>query len=64
MLSGILNALKYHVTIEEEADGSLTGYVEELELVENAGTREELLSELVLAMKDYALDFGFFQQYS
>lgn len=57
LLSGILSSFKYHVTIEEEDDGSLTGYVEELQLVENASTRNELLSEIVFAMKDYAMDY-------
>lgn len=47
----------YHVTLESEDDGSLTGYVEELALVENAPTKEECLSQVVAAMKDYALDY-------
>lgn len=53
----LLRDYKYHVSIEEEEDGSVTGYVEELQLVENADTYEALLLSVVAALKDYALDF-------
>ena len=57
VLSGILDTFKYHVTIEKEDDGSLTGYEEELQLVENADTHDALLLKMASAMKDYALDY-------
>ena len=57
MVADLLRDYKYHVTLENEADGSVTGYVAELELVENAPTKKACLSSIIEAMKDYALDY-------
>ena len=57
MLAEILRDYKYHVTLESENDGTVTGYVAELELVENAPNRKECLHSLIEAMKDYAMDY-------
>lgn len=48
---------KFHVELSDEDDGSITAYVNELSLVENAKTKEELLPKVAESMKDYALDF-------
>lgn len=57
MVAELLRDYKYHVTLENESDGSVTGYVTELELVENAPTKKACLSGIIEAMKDYALDY-------
>lgn len=57
LLENLLMDYKYHVTMETEDDGSITGFVEELQLAENAATKEECLKEVISAMKDYAADF-------
>ena len=57
MVADLLRDYKYHVTLENESDGSVTGYVAELELVENAPTKNACLSNIIEAMKDYALDY-------
>ncbi len=57
LLIGLLEDFKYHITLEEEADKSVTGFLEELALVENAPTSEECIEKMVGAMKDYALDY-------
>ena len=57
MVADLLRDYKYHVTLENEPDGSVTGYVAELELVENAPTKNACLSNIIEAMKDYALDY-------
>ena len=57
LLLDILSTYKYHIIIEEEDDGSKTGFVDDLGLVENADTEDELLRKLVSSMKDYAEDY-------
>ncbi len=57
LLSEILKGYKYHIRLDKEDDESYTGYVEELELVENSPTKEECLKSMVSAMKDYAVDY-------
>ena len=57
MVADLLRDYKYHLTLENEPDGSVTGYVAELELVENAPTKNACLSNIIEAMKDYALDY-------
>ena len=52
-----LEHLKIHVTIFSEDNGSFTGVVEELDLVENAESLEDCIMLLISAMKDYAGDF-------
>lgn len=56
-LAELLRDFKYHVTLNDEADGSVTCYVAELELVENAPNKKECLANIIKAMKDYALDY-------
>ncbi len=57
LLLSMLSDYKFHITFESEDDGSITGYVEELELVENAPTKQSCIVKLVDAMKDYAADY-------
>lgn len=53
----LLDNVKYHLEMESESDGSVTAYLVELELVENAPTKSECVKNMISAMKDYALDF-------
>ena len=57
LLLRLLAYCKYHVISEKEDDGSVTCYVEELQLVENAPEKEECINKVVAAMKDYAVDY-------
>ncbi|MBR5337675.1 MAG: hypothetical protein IK152_06800 [Lachnospiraceae bacterium] len=57
LLLSLLMDCKYHVTLEQEDDDSITGFVEELSLVENAPDTEQCLDTIVESMKDYALDY-------
>ncbi|MCR5595436.1 MAG: hypothetical protein K6G12_06285 [Lachnospiraceae bacterium] len=57
MLAEILKDYKYHVSVDDESDGSITCYVAELELVENAPSKKECIAKIIDAMKDYALDY-------
>ncbi len=57
LLVEVFRDYKYHVTLETEDDGSITGYVDDLKLVENAPTKEECIKQIAAAMKDYALDY-------
>ncbi len=57
LVSGLLEGYKYHVTFEVEDDGSVTGFVEELDLVENAPDRDKCVSAIIDGMKDYASDY-------
>ncbi len=57
LLREVFKDYKYHVEIEREDDGSITGYLKELELVENADSKPSFLKKMVDAMKDYALDY-------
>ena len=52
-----LETLKFTVSLFEEEDGSFTGILEELDLIENASSKENCLLSLLDAMKDYARDF-------
>ena len=57
LLMELLKDYKYHVTIDREDDGSITGFVEELDLVENGKDENECIKSIILAMKDYAEDY-------
>lgn len=57
LLLSLLEDYKYHVVIEREDDGSFTGFVNDLNLVENAPDKEECINNLVSSMKDYAIDY-------
>ena len=48
---------KFHIIMENEEDGSITGYIKELNLVENAPSKDECIDNIILAMKDYAKDY-------
>ncbi len=56
-IKSMLNDYKYHIEMENEPDGSFTGYLVELELAENAPSKEKLIENMLEAMKDYALDY-------
>lgn len=47
-----------HVSFYPEDDGSVTGVLEELDLIENSKTREKCIDALIDSMKDYANDFS------
>lgn len=49
--------LQFHLSFYEEENGSVTCTEEELDLVENAPTREECIRQMIGAMRDYANDF-------
>lgn len=49
--------LKFHVSLLPENDGSVTGTIDELDLIENAKTQEGCIALLLSAMRDYARDF-------
>ncbi len=57
-----LRHLKFNVSIFEEDDGSFTGTLEELDLIENAHSKEDCIVSLLKAMKEYAQDF--YNEYS
>ena len=57
LLIEVFHDYKYHITFSIEDDGSYTGGVDELDLFENAPTKEECLSLLMASMRDYAADF-------
>lgn len=57
LLLNLLNGYKYHVILEKENDGSVTGLVKELDLVENGADKKECLDAVVSSMKDYAIDY-------
>ena len=52
-----LEPLKFNISFFEEEDGSFTGTLEELDLIENTPSKEDCLLSLIEAMKDYAHDF-------
>ena len=57
LLMELLRDYKYHLSIDVEEDGSFTAFLDELELVENAPTKEECIDVIISAMKDYAMDY-------
>ncbi len=57
MLRIFFETLKFNVSLFEEEDGSFTGTLEELDLIENAPSKENCLLSLLEAMKEYAQDF-------
>ena len=62
LLADILHDYKYHVTLETESDGSVTGHVTEFDIVENAVSKDNCLRTIAKAMKDYAMDY--YQEFS
>ena len=56
-LQKFLEPLKFNISFFEEEDGSFTGTLEELDLIENAPSKKECLFSLLEAMKEYAQDF-------
>ena len=57
LLRELLKDYKYHVIVESEDDGSVTGFVDELQLAENAPNKQELINTMISSMKDYAIDY-------
>ena len=57
ILQHLLRHLKFNVSLFEEDNGSFTGILEELDLTENAPAKEDCISSLLEAMKEYAQDF-------
>ncbi len=57
LLLELLDNYKYHIVLETEDDGSVTGFVSELELVENASDKEHCIESIISSMKDYAVDY-------
>ena len=57
MFQFFLASLKITVSLFTEDDGSVTGVVEELDLVENAPSGEKCITSLIKEMKNYAEDF-------
>lgn len=57
MLHNFFANLKFTISLFREEDGSFTGTLEELDLIENAQTKEDCLISVLKAMKEYAQDF-------
>ena len=57
MFNSLFSSLKFNVSLFTESDGSVTGVVDGLDLVENAETKEGCIAALLAAMRDYAQDF-------
>ncbi len=53
----MMKDMKFSVSLFQEDDGSFTGTLEELDLIENAPSKEGCLNSLLQAMKEYAQDF-------
>ena len=53
----VSDKLRFNISLFPESDGSVTGVVDELDLVENAETQKDCLALLISAMRDYARDF-------
>ena len=57
MFQFFLASFKITVSLFTEDDNSVTGIVDELDLVENAPSKEECITSLIKEMKNYAEDF-------
>ena len=57
LLLELLKDYKYQIVLEQESDGSYTGFVKELDLVENAEGKQECIDSVISSMKDYAIDY-------
>ena len=57
MLKIFLDTLNFTLSFFEEEDGSFTAVLEELDLIENAQSKEDCMISILDAMKDYARDF-------
>lgn len=53
----IFRQIRFNLSLHTEKDGSVTCTEEELDLVENAATKEACISRMIAAMQDYANDF-------
>ena len=49
--------LGFNISLFPESDGSFTGVVDGLDLIENAETQKDCVALLISAMRDYARDF-------
>ena len=58
MLDSVLAQLNFNVSFIPEEDGSITGVLDELDLIENAETEEGCVALLLGAMRNYAQDFA------
>lgn len=57
LLKLFLESITFNVSFIPEDDGSFTGAVEELDLFDNAQSKDECLTLLLDGMKEYAQDF-------
>ena len=57
LLLELLKDYKYQIVLEQEDDGSFTGYVKNLDLVENADDKQGCIDSIITSMKDYAIDY-------
>ena len=57
LLTLFLESLTFTVSFIQEDDGSFTGSIEELDLFDNATSKDECLTILLDDMKEYAQDF-------
>jgi len=53
----LVNPYKFHVQIFKEKDGSYTGSVDEIDVVENGSDREECIGKVIASMREYSLDY-------
>ena len=49
--------VRFNVSVYTEKDGSVTCTEDDLDLAENAASREDCIRQLITAMRDYAEDF-------
>ena len=56
-LTELLRNYKFNIIIDKESDGSVTGFLEELQLVENAEDTTACIDKMIAAMRDYAMDY-------
>ena len=51
-LTELLRNYKFNIIIDKESDGSVTGFLEELQLVENAEDTTACIDNMIAAMRD------------
>ena len=56
-LKQVFDWVKYSVELVKEEDGSYTGVACDLDLIDNADTKDECINALVNSIQDYASDY-------
>lgn len=53
----LLEAYKFHIAFIAEKDGSITASIKEIDIVDNASNKVELVEKLINDLREYAEDF-------